>query len=278
MSRYYQDIDRPHIDYGLVPVQGSYLWVRGPTIDRSRPYIACVGAAQTFGRFCLRPFPTLLGDRLGVQVLNLSDGGVGPGWIDNPVFLDLLNGASMVVVQILSARSEGNSRFDNRATGSHVGIRVRDGQRMTFFDFFRDLIETESAEMVAQVVRETRANYVQRTLQVLAKIRSPKTLLWFSVRRPDYLDQPGSAHGYFSEYPHLVNRAMVEELCPHADDYVECTSRAGLPQPLWPANKDIEGAKLKGGCLENLYYPSPAMHALAADLLEPACRRLLGRN
>jgi hypothetical protein len=41
----------------------------------------------------------------------------------------------------------------------------------------------------------------------------------------------------------------------------------GLPQPLWPADQAIEGAVCDRGLLENRYYPSPQMHAQAADAL-----------
>ena len=278
MSRYYQDIDQPHIDYELVPIRGTYLWVRGPAIDRSRPYIACVGAAQTFGRFCARPFATLLGEKLGLPVLNLSDGGVGPGWVENPAFLEVLNGARLVVAQVLSARSEGNSLFDNSATGGHLGKRRSDGKQMTFAEFFEDVVRTGPTETVERVVAETRDNFVRHTTQVLAKIHSPKVLLWFSSRKPDYSDRPGSSYGYLSDYPHFVNRAMIEKLRQQADGYVECTSREGLPQRLWAASAAIEGAKLNGDHLENHYYPSPQMHTLAATMLEPACRDLLSRT
>ncbi len=277
VSRYYQELDAPHIDYGLVPLSGSYLHVRGPALDPTRPYIACVGAAQTFGRFCARPFPTLLAERLGMQVLNLSDGGTGPGWLDRPEFLDRINGACLVVAQVLSARSEGNSLFDNSASGGHLGFRKRDGQRMTFIEFFRDLVATESQATIERAVAETRANFVRHAHDVLAKIRPPKVSLWFSVRSPDYRDRPGSAYGYLSDYPHFVNRAIVDELRSAADAYVECTSRAGLPQRLWQATAPIEGTQLVGDHLENHYYPSPEMHVAAANLLEPACRNLLAR-
>ena len=73
MSSYYQDLDRNHCNYDLIPIPGiPRMLFRGPKIDPARPYIACIGAAQTFGRFCVRPFPHILMDSLGAQVLNLG--------------------------------------------------------------------------------------------------------------------------------------------------------------------------------------------------------------
>ena len=37
-----------------------------------------VGAAQTFGRLCALPFPSLLAETMGIEVLNLGHGGAGP--------------------------------------------------------------------------------------------------------------------------------------------------------------------------------------------------------
>ena len=58
------------------------LFIRGPRPERLEPgsYFVCLGAAQTFGRFCAQPFPTLLGQRLGYPVLNISHGGAGPSF------------------------------------------------------------------------------------------------------------------------------------------------------------------------------------------------------
>src|SRR5687768_3753373 len=98
MGDYYQRLDFGHFDYELHWLKGLRPHrFRGPAIDPSRPYIACIGAAQTFGRFCERPFPALLGERLGVQALNLGVGGAGPRLFGTPRFLRWINGAELVV-------------------------------------------------------------------------------------------------------------------------------------------------------------------------------------
>ena len=77
----------------------------------------------------------------------------------------------------------------------------------------------------------------------------------------------------FGEYPHLVNRAMVEQIKPLADDYVHCVSARGFPQRL-VSRFTGEAASVKhrtdlGGTWEgfDLYYPSPEMHLDAAETL-----------
>jgi LPS sulfotransferase NodH len=68
---------------------------------------------------------------------------------------------------------------------------------------------------------------------------------------------------------------MVNELRAHGDAYAECVSTSGSPQRLWMAHREIDGATLENGVLVNHYYPSPEMHAEAAEKLATACVRFL---
>lgn len=53
MGKFYQDWDIEIIDYDMYTLQG--LDLRGPALTQSN-YIAYLGAAQTFGRYCHGPF------------------------------------------------------------------------------------------------------------------------------------------------------------------------------------------------------------------------------
>lgn len=276
MRHHYQDLDRGHFDYALTRLTGiEGQLFRGPAVDRSRPYLVCAGAAQTFGRFCERPFPALLADRLETQVQNLAVGAAGPRQFDQPAFLHWLNAAQLVVVQVLSGRSESNSLFDTSTSGGMYGARMRDGVKMKFRDFFNELFETEPLEVVERVVAETRENYVRHMKRLFEQIRPPKILLWFSARTPDLTDDYSAAWKLIGEFPQLVNRAMIDQIRPHCDAYVECASQRGIPQRLWKTDQPVPALVLENGVLYNRYYPSPEMHELAADLLEPECRRLM---
>ncbi len=67
----YEDRDGHIVDYEVFNLLPS-LAVRGPKppLDGGS-FFACIGAAQTFGRFCERPFPTILSEELRLPVLNL---------------------------------------------------------------------------------------------------------------------------------------------------------------------------------------------------------------
>jgi hypothetical protein len=271
MSRYYQNLDAPHFDYDLWRVPGLPGEFRGPAVDPERPFIAFVGAAQTFGRFCQQPFPTLVGQALRIQSLNLGVGGAGPRFFDTPGFIDWMNRASLVVVQVVAARSEGNSFFDNSATGNGHGVRLSDGKEMRFEEFLADLAAAGDTEARDQAIRESRNNYVKRYITLLRKVAKPKVLLWLSVRRPEEGEDS-------MVFPHFVDQAAVNEIRNFTDAYVECASDEGLPQRLWDGDESIDGAYAKDGHLMNNYYPSPEMHMAAAALLTSACRAFLGQR
>lgn len=275
----YQERDYEIIDYELflVPPHGGEL--RGPPPRTLAPgeYFTCVGAAQTFGCFCEKPYPTLLADRLGVPVLNFGFAGAGPRFfLKYPHLIQYINAGRFAVVQIMSGRSEDNSFFDTG--GREYLVRRSDGKRMGAEPAYRDLLVNESPERVRAVVEETRRNWVKSYLDLLAQIRVPKILFWFSRRSPDYEESYEDVLALFGQYPHLVNRSMVEQITPFVDGYVECISDRGLPQPLFsrftgepisvPHRADLGGGRER----YNRYYPSPEMQADAAEALVEPCR------
>jgi len=190
----------------------------------------------------------------------------------------------MVIVQVLSGRSQSNSLFRNIRHGMR-GIHLVDGREVAADEFYSWLIG-QDAQLARKVVAETRENYVLAMTQVLDAIKPPKILFWFSVRRPEYkehLELP--VRRLLGDFPQLVNQAMVEQLRSRADIYVECISSRGLPQPIF----DRSGNPTSFGGFsplpsqvimktENRYYPSPEMHEDAAALLIPACRELRNRG
>src|SRR5437016_3173502 len=109
----YQERDSHILDYDLYELPGVRPYpgngrFRGPRLASDR-YIACVGAAQTFGCFCAEPFPFLLRQRLGMDALNLGYGGASPSFhASSPAIMDYINRARVVIVQILSGRSQSN--------------------------------------------------------------------------------------------------------------------------------------------------------------------------
>ena len=258
----------------------SGLMLRGPAPKRLEKgkYFVCIGAAQTFGRFCENPYPTLLQERLKIQALNLGRGGAGPSFFakDNRKLLTYINNARFAVIQAMSGRSEGNSLFVSRGLGFYT--KVSDGTGIGCDQAFQELLEENDPDYVREIVAETRYNWIDSFQELLEKIRIPKILFWFSVREPHYTERYENVYALFGEFPQLVNANMIDQLRKYSDEYVECISRRGLPHPLVNrfTGKPTTVEDPWGGIWrENWYYPSPEMHIDAANALEKACRRYL---
>lgn len=281
----YQQTDAHIVNYEMYKLPGvARGFFRGPPV-RSDEYLVCIGGAQTFGRFVQRPFPKLLSEALCVEALNLGRGGAGPTYpLADPVLLQYINRARLVVVQVFSGRSQSNSVFQTVDHGM-VGTNARNGSRMDAGEFYTWLL-AQDRQFARQIVAETREKYVIAMTALLAAITPPKILLWLSTRNPDYEEQwDGPVWRLFGEFPQLVNRPMMEQLRNRADCYVECVSKRGMPQPIIDLNGNpsafqvlLEGQSQGVMKTHNNYYPSPQMHQDAADLLIPACRALLDRG
>lgn len=271
-DRDYEKRDGHLIDYQLWQLDNYSC--RGPTPDLTVPYLAFVGAAQTFGCFCPEPFPTLVGKRMGIQVLNLGLAGAGPQLHQEPALLKHINNSMIAVVQIFSGRSVSNSEY-TIIGGGNLGVRHLDSRRMVPLKFWTEFLQNHP-ERIAELVAETRRNYIQEMIKLLEAIEVPIVLLWLSVRPPEYTEDPSTIQGLWGEFPQLINREVVEKLKPHADAYLEYHSRLGLPQSLaapiqerfltvhYPEHKDAGRVET-----HNHYYPSPEMHAEVAKLLHP---------
>jgi hypothetical protein len=288
MAAEYQEPDRRVVDYQpycldqsvIDPSRKVPLRIRGPkpTKLKKHGYFVCIGAAQTFGRFCAQPFPSLLAARLNLPVLNISHGGAGPSFFDtsNPRLLAYLNDARFVVLQVMSGRSESNSHFESDGVGFYR--RRSDGQFVGCDQAFSDLLRTESKSTVMRVVEETRQSWIESYRRLTAPIEAPTILFWFATRHPDYTPSLKNASALFGGFPQLVDGRMIAAVRTQCDDYAECVSSRGLPQILTDRftgeRTTITDEWTSKPWTENSYYPSPEMHVDAADALDPVCRRV----
>jgi hypothetical protein len=276
----YQHRDGHIVDYQMFKLFPR-LELRGPKppLDLGS-FFVCIGGAQTFGRFCDRPFPTILSDGLGLPVLNLGAAGAGPlFFLRRPRLLEYINRGRFAIVQVMSGRSEGNSYFESFGTGYLT--RRSDGAKAVAEPAYQELLETKGAQFVRELVRETRANWLRHYRVLLEKIEVPTILFWFSQRSPDYSEDYSDVYALFGRFPQLVNATMMAKLKTQADDYVECVTSRGLPQPLFDrisgAETTVTDLPHVGGQVRthNTYYPSPQMHEDAASALRGSAGSML---
>jgi len=278
----YQRADAHIVDYDLVQLGEPGLGLfRGPRPDP--PYVAFVGAAQTFGRLCDKPFPTLVAEQLSMGCLNLGRGGAGPGFFLAPSLLDLINGAELTVVQVLSARSVSNSRFEI-LYGADGRLVARD-ELMNAEEFYAHALRSLSVKDMRGLVNETRLNYIKLMRELLCRITTPKVVFWFSVRPPGYeMRFDERLAGLLGGFPDLVDERTWDELLSPDWQAVQCISRRGLPRTLRDRTGRPTSMTVELGGRDDItyrrwtdsYYPSPEMHEDAADALLSPCRSQLG--
>jgi hypothetical protein len=291
MAAEYQDTDWRVVDYQPFCLDEAImdrstkrpLFIRGPRPARLETggYFVVLGAAQTFGRFCARPFATMLQERLDLPVLNVSHGGAGPAFFcgDNARLIDYLNGARFVVIQVMSGRSDSSSLFESDGVGYFS--RKSDGARLGCDEAFAELIRSGSKRVLSQIVSETRFNWCASYESLVSKIAVPTILLWFSTRKPKYRQGWNSLSALFGAFPQLVDARMISAIRPLFDRYVECVTTRGLPQRLADRftgeQTTVTDPWTSRPWTENWYYPTPEMHEDAALALETVCRALSAR-
>ena len=293
----YQARDVEVVDYRMTELPGTGLWFRGPlpeTLDEAGGYFACVGAAQTLGCFCERPFPSLVAEATGLPALNLGYGGAGPEFfLGQEALLLYLNRARFVVLQAMSARSQSNSLYE--CGGLEYVTMRRDGRRLGAHAAFDEAVRGPEAiarlplpwrvrrklgnwaarPRAAALVREAREAWLASSLALLERIEAPVILLWFSKRAPAYRQRYGTGT-ILGEFPHLVTPEMLGTLAPRVAGTVMAVTRRGSPQPLVsrftgePATVTPADDREDLGAVvwrENAYYPSPEMHEALAERL-----------
>lgn len=281
----YQKPDQAFIDYD------GYVWgrlsqvYRGPKPDLSQPYIACIGGAQTFGRYVEKPFPALLGEMLGRQVVNFGTANAGPGFFlrDSEV-LEAASAADLCVVQVMSARSLSNRLFKVKlARNAQIEAVSKaledlfphvDFETFTYAHNMLNQIAEDDPEKFLAVETELKTAWVARTRVLLQSIQTKRVLLWFSERSPNEGPKV-TAENPALKYPQFVDQEMIDAVSPLADEVVYCVTSKGMPQDLTKGGAPVLQTPFGMPVTENRYYPSPEMHAAAAEALRRPVAELL---
>jgi hypothetical protein len=275
------------IDYGMWKLAASLPPLRGPEIGPLVPggYGVVLGAAQAFGRFCPRPFPALLSERIGMPVLNMGLAGAGPRMFMGKHFLNVINQAAFVVIQVMSGRSLGNSVFECPNNGGTLVRRHGADPKPKFaLDAWRDWMKEleaqfEREERIARIqslMEETRTLWVGEMALLREVIRPPTVLFWFSTRAMDYEEFYSDPELVFGDFPQLINARCMRAVQPLFEGFAEAVTSRGSPQPL------VNRFTGEPHCINpqflrpyhNAYYPSPEMQEDAAEVLTPAVLKL----
>jgi hypothetical protein len=298
----YQTLDVEIADYQEFTVPGCDIRFRGPGFDpfaeAQGSFFTCIGAAQTYGRFCERPFPKLLADRIGLKALNLAVGGAGPGfYLQYPSLVDAANRGKFVILQAMAARHDTNSRFEADGHVEFLKDLIK-GDSVDSGTAWRRIVD-EDFENAPKYIAETRLSWLEETRRLIDSISVPVIFFWYSSREPDYeIDwdamRERKAHGQYidllnglwGDVPQIVDGPTARAAAAMCRAEASCLSSRGMGailinrrtgKPIDPADykdRGLEYYPLAAG--KNHYYPSAEMHEDAADALEPVVRQVVG--
>lgn len=274
----YQATDRKVIDYDLWFQGEEKLAFRGPRGDlKASGAIACIGAAQTFGRFVERPFAAQLAQILARPVMNLGFSGAGPEfYLGNDLLMSCLRRAEMVVAQSMSARSVTAGIFE---TQSNNGVlKFLDGplKDETFLahQAYQKLRQQYGEDAYRAQVAAAQAQWLKLYGELSEQLTGRKIFLWLSSEKPgDNVNLTKSPVGTF---PHFVDADMVKQIGEMGFEVVTCVlkdmpgqilvnDRTGVVEEAFDAeNFPSRPEKLRA---INTYYATPEMHDQAARLL-----------
>lgn len=284
----YQKPDQALINYDVYQWGRLNQIYRGPPINLDQPYVACLGAAQTFGRYAEQPFPALLGKAMNMPCANFGTGGAGPGFfLRDSMVLEAASNAEVCVIQVMSARSLSNRMFQVKPKRNAQIKAVSkalsdlfphmDFETFTYAHNMLNQISADDPDKFLEVEQELKSAWVARTRMMLDAIHTRKILLWFSERHPDETmrHRPNKE---MLKYPHYVDQPMIDQIAGSVDEVVYCITSDGLPQSLLVEGEPVLQTPFGMPIRENRYYPSPQMHEKAASMLAAPIARLLAEG
>ncbi|GAA5074036.1 DUF6473 family protein [Roseibacterium beibuensis] len=207
------------LDYQPVVYPGSVLRFRGPAVDLSRPYILCLGGAETFGRFIHAPYAEEMSRQLGQQVVNMGVIGAGMDVMMNDGAIQrAMRGASAVVLQVTGAQNMTNRfysvhprRNDRFLKASSILSTIYRDVDFTEFHFTRHLLthlKSRSRDRFAILREELQVAWRARMAKFLSESSVPVHLLWLSNRLPG---EDRAQRGLGME-PLFLTQAMLDDV------------------------------------------------------------------
>lgn len=268
----YQLRDWTILDYNIHKYSFIDRYYRGQRNFKSNAYFVVLGSAASFGATSSITYSELISLRHGIHCVNLGQAGAGFEFYlsnMNAEFSKVLDNAEFVIIEIMSPRSLSNSRF-KLSDGLASAFDMQDGGKLVRpLELYNRMINDGAWDMFYQYMAENNAIYLSQMQETLARLRVPSFLLWFSRANPRerYFQSEKDWKTKAQVFPHFVDSEMFEAITEvsNGNICVAQTSRgesvaldrfSGLLTSWWQ------------GRHTQSYYPSPGMHADAANHLE----------
>lgn len=253
------------LDYMACQYGPSKLTFRGPARDLTQPYVAFLGATQTFGKFIEQPYPLRVEHLTGVTSVNLGQMNAGVDvFAKDETVLDIARAARACVLELPGAANMSNPFYlvHPRRNDRFVRASVQLCELFPEVDFSQfhfthhmlgHLRRVDPARfgVVRSVLRKT---WVRRMRGLLSHLGERTVLLRFG-------GDPARA-------PAFVTDAMIEAVLPCAAGYVDlpvsAPEQAGEAYACDPMEAPV--AKLTA---------PPCAHRAAAQALRPVLDPLM---
>lgn len=287
-SRDYEVIDYQYYTLPAMP----RVRLRGPRFDplaaAPQSFFTVLGSAHTLGVFSPITFTGLLAEKYGMPGWNVGVGGISAYFYNqHPEIIEYANRGKFVILQVMSARLDGNDRLESTAAAQLV--RDRKYGDIVSPEMVWARIDKEEPEKKAAYIAQSRASWERNHRQLLDVLKVPVVLLWFAARDiKESFDSGKSQVGSTSElsFPQYIDYRNVDVLKPLVAATTVCnTSRnAGHPlisrftgKPVRVNHHDLRdgrGAPVDFFEDRNHYYPSPEMHEDVAACVGPTLESL----
>ncbi|MCV2872255.1 DUF6473 family protein [Defluviimonas sp. WL0050] len=270
----YEYASEGSLDYYPCRYGQSKLLFRGPRRRLEGAYAAVLGGTETYGKFVVEPFPTLLEGMLDLAVVNFGYVNAGADVFANePVIIDACSRAKVTVIQLMGAQNMSNRfyavhprRNDRFLRASNLMKTVFREVDFTEFHFTRHMLsalKAVSEEKFALVEDELKSAWTARMRTLLQKIEGKTVLLWISGSRQDGQDDLGPE-------PLMVDDEMVASIRPFATELVHVTPSSAARNC---GTEDMRFAPLEEPAAAAM--PGPRVHEEVAEALAPVLRRVL---
>ncbi|MEM9267346.1 MAG: DUF6473 family protein [Pseudomonadota bacterium] len=271
------------LDVGEV-VEGGYRFGRSDTVyrgsapDFSQPYVAVVGASETYGPYVDLPYPALLNQELPNQVLNFGFTGGGPNFVlRDPVLLEACNRAEVVVLSVSHAWAVTNRLYTVGHTQNTALHEISEQLAIMFpsvdldqFEYVRPMVAAlarahpENFQVLEMELREA---WLARMRDLVDRIEAPIVLFGMV---DDQLDAPDFDPQNRRIGPEMVSRSMFNRLSGYVSNMIVYEADK-FDQCLDGSDRHAEGEEIKSA----LAFPGETMHVAAAEKLYPVVKSLL---
>lgn len=202
----------------------SKLMCRGPRRRLDKPYVAFLGASETYGKFVEQPFVTLVEQAMGKTCVNLGSANSGlDAYVQDQEILRIADEAELSVIQVMGAQNLSNRyyrvhprRNDRFLAASSLLQMIYREIDFTDFHFNKHLLGTlkaTSPERFAIVQEELQQAWLGRMRLLLGAITRKPLLLWLR-HEPEPAAKLGAK-------PLLVGRHMLDQLQPEIEGIIE---------------------------------------------------------